>query len=982
MALNKTNVPIAFARGLDTKSDKKQTLAGSLLELENGVFTKAGAINKRNGYEVLGTQEMNNDDIVAGNALSVFKNELAMFTGTEMLSYAESNDKWANKGRVVSVLTEGRRIVQNNNEQSVPAVATNQGVTVYAWEDSSGGVRVSTLDHETGNYLLSNFQISATGVQPKCVALNRTVYIFYIETATIKFKKINTSDPTTVTASTDFTTTVDGTNKHYDALVIGSRIFVAWNNSNASEGISLQYMTSTEIFSDITEYVGEAASTCISLLTDESENAWVAYHDGTDVKAFVWDYALDGEVLAPTSVETVANVVNITGLVSGTTATFYYEVSDADAYNHLIRSNTLTLAGVDGTAYVFLRSVGLAAKVFEYNDDTYVLVAHESTLQSTYFLVNSDAEIVGKISHQLGGGLTDKHILAEVPEYDTGIFIFASQIKGRLASEDGNVFTRRGINSTTIDFVSNNRFQSAVLGDNLHIAGGVLNAYDGSVITEHGFHLYPENIVATPSATGGSIPDGTYQACVVYEWLDNYGQIHRSAASVPVTAVVSAGGGNGKVTLTIPTLRLTRKTGVNVVIYATEDAGSIFYRVNPIATPLANDKTTDDVTYEITSITSLISNEQLYTNGGILENISAPGCTLLTQFNNRIAYVPSENQNAWGVSKERQEGEPVNFSDALLYKIESKGGEIGAMGVLDDKLIFFKKVDGIYWVTGNGPTDAGTDDDYTKPQAVPSDVGCNNPNSVVLTPAGLMFKSNKGIYLLDRSLSVTYIGSPVEDFNSLTITGSSLVPNTNQVRFITSDGSALVYDYLFGQWSTFTNHEGEDCVIWDTRFVFLKSNGKVYKETPDSFNDDNQAIKLRLVTSWLSMAGIQGFQRAYRLLILGDYKTDHKLIVKVGYNFNEYFTQEVTIDTGALLDNPTYGEDSPYGDSEVYGGEYRLYQFRIHLKTQKCQSIRFSIEDFQLDNFGEGFSISNFALEVGAKKGPFKKEADRSFGTE
>lgn len=982
MALNKTNVPISFAYGLDTKTDKKQTVLGRLTELENGVFTKAGAISKRNGYEVLGTQEMDDTDIEEGSALSVFKNELALFTGTKMLSYAESNDKWADKGRVVSVLTEGRRIIQNNNEQSVPAVATNQGVTVYAWEDSSGGIRVSTLDHETGNYLLSNQQISASGIHPKCVALNRTVYIFYIESTTLKYKKINTSDPTTVTASVDFSTTIDGTNKHYDVLNIGSRLFVAWNNSNASTGISLQYMTSTEIFSDITEYVGEEASSCITLLSDDDENAWVAYHDGSDLKAFVWDYALDNEILAETVIETVASVVNLTGVVVDTTATFYYEISSANSYNHLIRKNTLTLSGTAGSASVFVRSVGLAAKAFQYAEATYLLVTHESVLQSTYFLVNSSGEIVAKISHQLGGGLTDKSILSDVAQYETGIFIFASQIKGKLESEDGNVFTRRGINSTVVDFVSNNRFQSAVLGDNLHIAGGVLNAYDGSVITEHGFHVFPENVTATPGTSGGSVADGTYQACVVYEWIDNYGQIHRSAPSIPVTAVVSGGSGSGKVTLSIPTLRLTRKVGVNVVIYATEDAGSVFYRVNSISSPLANDPTADTVSYEITSVTSLISNEPLYTNGGTLENISAPGCTLLAQFNNRIAYVPSENQNSWGVSKERQEGEPVNFSDALLYKIESKGGDVGAFGVLDDKLILFKKVDGIYWVTGNGPTDAGTDDDFTKPQAVPSDVGCNNPNSVVLTPAGLMFKSNKGIYLLDRSLTVTYIGAPVEDYNDLTITGSSLVPNTNQVRFITSDGSALVYDYLFGQWSTFTNHEGEDCVIWDTRFVFLKSNGKVFKETPDTFTDDNQAIKLRLVTSWLSMAGIQGFQRAYRLMILGDYKSDHKLIVKVGYNFNEYFTQEVTIDTGSLLDNPTYGEDSPYGDSEVYGGEYRLYQFRIHLQTQKCQSIRFSIEDFQLDNFGEGFSISNFALEVGAKKGLYKKESGRSFGTE
>jgi hypothetical protein len=48
-----------LAQGVDTKTDEKQVVAGKLLELENGVFTKLKAIQKRNGYRALGTSITN-----------------------------------------------------------------------------------------------------------------------------------------------------------------------------------------------------------------------------------------------------------------------------------------------------------------------------------------------------------------------------------------------------------------------------------------------------------------------------------------------------------------------------------------------------------------------------------------------------------------------------------------------------------------------------------------------------------------------------------------------------------------------------------------------------------------------------------------------------------------------------------------------------------------------------------------------------------
>ena len=56
---------------LDLKSDAKVSIPGSLAELENGVFTKTDAIQKRNGYKRLSNEIENSAGyITSGKALS------------------------------------------------------------------------------------------------------------------------------------------------------------------------------------------------------------------------------------------------------------------------------------------------------------------------------------------------------------------------------------------------------------------------------------------------------------------------------------------------------------------------------------------------------------------------------------------------------------------------------------------------------------------------------------------------------------------------------------------------------------------------------------------------------------------------------------------------------------------------------------------------------------------------------------------------
>lgn len=563
------------------------------------------------------------------------------------------------------------------------------------------------------------------------------------------------------------------------------------------------------------------------------------------------------------------------------------------------------------------------------------------------------------------------------------------------------VVTDAGITALTFEFNDpNHAYQHATLGQNLHFTGGFLQMYDGSRIVEHGFHLYPEFVTApVPSGTGGSMAPGTYQYTACYEWTDAQGNVHRSAPNIVNTeAVVPPGPSTGSVSVNIPYLQLTAKatdetlaageTEVRIVVYRTTADGIRFYRLSDPAVPIYNKigATPAYFTYNDTMADSLAftSGPQLYNQfvdalaTGVptdLPNDAAPPAGLVQLHNNRLWVLDSTNPlNVW-YSKFVELGAPVEFTTEFTKQIDPRGGNVTALASMDDKLLVFKDSH-IFYILGRGPESTGQNNDLSDAVLVTTDCGCIEPRSVVGTPFGIMFQSRKGIYLISRSLQVDYVGAPVEAFNGETITSATLVANTNQVRFTLGNGKTLVFDYYVQQWGVFTNQNAVDALIWMGSSVLLKANGRVWKETPGLYTDAGAPIKLRLATSWLSFANVQGFQRVRRAQILGAWKSPHKLKVSVCNDFNDAVTQEMIIDPQAYS---AYGDTSPYGEN-VYGGGFQLYQWRIDLARQKTQAVKFVIEDISAASSGEGMSLTSLAFEVGAKTGLAKVPPSRIYG--
>ena len=973
MPLDRQTVSIALTQGLDTKSDPKQVIPGKLVTLENGYFKRTGSILKRPGYVPLPTSIFGGSSVGAGCGLGTFKSELFATTGST--GYSLSDSGWVSKGQCEACEISTTPLVRNGYQQTACDMAEIDSIRVAAWEDSSGGVRYSVFDVSTGQPIVTNQLVSATGVKPGVIEWGHYVGIFYADTTTNNIKCMAFSSASPTTPTTFDMATNGAASRRYDAMHIGGRGYLAYLNNVGT--ISIRYVTDTLTVSFEQIVAGETIGAGVAISGDASGNAWVGYYDGASVKMTVYDASLGTQLLAPTVIETLASVRQVAIGVQGTTCTVFYDVTAAATYNDTIRIGTITLAGVVTAGALLFRSISVVSEPFYVNGSWHIVAAYDSVLQRTYFVVTATGHIVAKVASGVGGGRVSKISICEVEGPSAQHVRFPFLQTDRLTSVGGNIFTQTGVMMCELHFDATPQ-QTLELSDNLLVSGGILHMFDGSQVVEHGFHLYPENIVATPSAVGGSMAAGTYQYVVMWEWMDNYGQVHRSAPSVPVS--ITTAGATSSCVLTIPTLRLTAKTTpIAAVVYRTAANQVIFYRLTSITSPLLNSKTVDTVSYTDTvADASIIGNEQLYTTGGEVENIAPPSPCITLSYRGRAIVVPGENRRSWWYSKQVIQGSPVEFNDAFVQAIDQIGGDIAAAGVLDEKLILFK-ADHIFVVAGDGPSPSGQNNDFTPASRIPTASGCIAKNSLALIPRGLMYQSSKGIYLLDRSLQVSYIGQAVEAYNSATIVSSEVIPDLHQVRFLLNTGVALAYDYFFDQWSTFTNISGVDATIFGGLYTYLQPDGLVLQETPGVFLDNGNPISMKLVTGWLSGAGLQGFERVRRLLVLGDYRSPHKLLVDIAHEYVPGPTQSTTVDVSTLLGTPLYGGTTPYGGDATFGGEYPLYQFRVPLSRQKSQAIQITIRDAPTTPYGEAMSLSALAFEVGVKKGLNKKSATRTF---
>ncbi len=989
--------------GMDQGTDSKLVQMGKLRLLENGEFPKAGQVGKPFGFEQLSSTVIGGStQLTSAKRLATFEDELLQVASGKLYSYVPSSDVWVDKGYVSTVSVSTKPIVRNTASQSAPDLAVSQGVAVYAWEDSRGGVRATVVDLESGAPLQSDVLISSTGSRPRVSATPSYLYVHYMDSAnTFKCKRLNPLLPLTFDAAITLASDANATTPHFDIAPFGNNLVFCYHTTGNI--VTTGYLKSTGNIAGVTDGFpasvnsvqsgSGAVAICARFQGDGDDGIYTFYHNTTNgLNCIV--YGTNLTTIATTQIDPTTSVVNQIGAVAvGATAQVFYEMNAAASYNTLIKHGVMNRAGTLATAgAVFVRSIGLASKPFTGSDgETYFVGVHKSDFQPTYFTVRRLSTTRGLVTNTIvkdeAGGLhTKRSILSNVYQTSSSSteFLFPALNKTRLVSESGSVFGLVGVLSAELSFDDSDLYASKQLGKNLHITGGLLQDYDGKGVFEHGYLLFPENI-SYVAAAAGSMEAGARQYCVVFEWTDSQGQIHESAPSIPLEATNTI---NQKNTLTIPTLRLTERraaggqTEVSVAIYRTKINGTTFYRVSSITSPLANDTTADTVTYEDTQAdTAIGANQVLYTSGAVLENVQPRSAKVIASYNDRL-FIDSEDAGEIQFSKRYSRGTALHFNEEFRARADQGGSRVRTIAKLDERLIIFKDAK-ILVTAGEGPNDQGSNYDYRTPLELPADVGCPHPESVVETPLGLFFKSKgRGIYLLDRALNVSPIGREVEDYNALTLTSATLLEDIAQVRFTHSDGPTLVYDYEEKQWSISTGLEAESAVLWQGSYVVLKTDGTVLKRSSSTYLMAGATVKTRIKLPWIKAAGLKGAQRIYKILCVGELKSAHKLRVSVSYDFIDSPEEVFVFDTATQMGSAYFGSEEYAGAEDFFGGVDEPYEFEIQPARQKCQAISLEIEDLNPDAIdGGGFTLAGLIFQIGAKTGPHRVASTKRVGS-
>ena len=527
------------------------------------------------------------------------------------------------------------------------------------------------------------------------------------------------------------------------------------------------------------------------------------------------------------------------------------------------------------------------------------------------------------------------------------------------------------------------------------ISNGVVSSYDG-VFHVEGWMPPPKfSDLETDTSVSAAI-SGDYAVRFTWKWKDNQGNLYRSAPSEPInvnlgSAALSfqnlivnfflpppgfwnrgigteglileawqspksvktdaAGGGNVVDGVYVRTTMYTSFTKT-----PTTPSGSPVYDL-PISDFISSSQPweTDEILVVINAVDDAVL-ANLYTNGnpGELDNDLVPSPLHMASSRDRLWMIDSEDRLRVYYTKPIQPEVAPGWNPNLAIRVPAEAGELTALGAQDETVFFFSESSIHYLQTVNGPDARGVGS-FFPVRNLSREVGCVSRASVVTTDVGIFFQSRRGIMLIGRDMSLTFVGRDITDVSG-TIVSATTVPELNQVLFTFASGGVTVYDYLEQQWSIYTPGLGTlaSCSQLDGEHAVLDTDGPVYLSTANNWS----SVVPSMGTGWIKLAGFQGFKRIKEIHILGralGTSVVGTVTVSISYDYDNSLSQT------EVFDLATFSDTDPL-------------VIKIKPDIQKCQSIKFIVY-FTPD--GQGGSdvrceFSMISLKVGAKKGLWK----------
>jgi hypothetical protein len=997
-----SNVSIPLSDGLNLKVDSKDAPIGSMLRLENATMQNPGKLAKRAGWQGLTDAVVGGAFVQTGSAIAAFNSELFLFDG--QLAYSWLPDRgWVTKGTFTGCTSQDLQVVRNSFSQQQPTCATQSGITGYSYLDSRGGCRCTVQDEATGNVLVRDAALDTSVSYVRAVAFAGSLLFFYTEGEDVKYQQCLVDQPTSlqeeVVAFGGVLTPLDGpTQQFFDVAQADGNLYFAWATH---DGVYLAWLDASLSPHGPVQVSATVGCVAKSLVATKSGNLWLCFNDGASNLLLQLDSA--GNVLAAQTFVSnpalswgavaMAEVDSQLGTVQG-----FFEVSGGEPSSNptgYVVTAQWSATGPNPSYQSWLNGVQLASKPFVQSGQAYLCVQWNSLLQPGLYVVTADSQhrIVARDRYEaLGFGIGLGWVLSDVPTVSPTSFRVPVLDGGfgdpALNSSPGTVGP--GVGSFLLSFDPSVGFFNCQVDEYSFVATAAgIQSYDGAAFSEDNFFNYPESLEVA-IASGGGLSAGEYTWAAIYTWTDNQGGVVRSSVSVPSVATDVPAGASAAIA--VPTLRLTDRdpSSVTIEIYrsqanAAPATGQSIVSMNLVA-QLQNTAAFASLAYlDTSSDADIASNQLLYVAGGGVIDYSPcdPGSQVVT-FQNRVFVAGlSSAPNQLAFSNARTLGQPVTFNADNVIVLDSFGGDgVTAMGVLADQLIAFKERS-VFRVWGTGPDSGGNNDSYSV-QVIASNVGCVEPNSVVLAGSqGLLFKSHKGIYITDGS-SCSYVGADVEPYNAYAITSANDASDSNQVRF-TLDASSqptgqpnkgvmVVWDYFVDKWMTYTGLDAADSCVWNGVHTLVKPNGQVWQEAPGTFDDPYGFFGISFELNEVMPFGPQGMFTLLECWLQGDYLGPHQLRVSFAFDTAPWpnrsttvnATQVFTRDVGTYgLGGGTYGVSSAGTLGNWYGGLDKFYSLEFQ-PGRETHSVRVMVEEVQ-PPFGPssgGLTVSSVSMKV------------------
>lgn len=912
---------VSLGGGLETKEDVRAADARQMDVARDVIFEEFGGVQTRFPYTALGSQIFGGGTITNARRIEANGDELVLFTDTQVYSWNAQLSRWLLRGTHLAVqVTETPEFTTNGDQLDCDRAELN-GTVFYSWADGTS-VYTAALDKTTGAVLMPPTSAGSPVSRPRLVATSTTVMLFIVISGLLRVSILDPANP--AAAILTFTTVGSGCNGPYDVVKIDSQDAVVgvYSRTPATSYTSFIVTSSGGITNVTKGHTADGPMAVSSVPGGGGAQVQVIRSSGTNIQGDLLATVTLGDVFADQPVGTVSGTpVNQIACAHRTVQNAgafrcyaFWDSQENAAFGllYVTKSNFVDNLNTIGTQAPFINGLSPGSRAFPYAGNVYLWVAFGQNsdfqgnvagspviqAQNAYLLYRDDAFLAAKCVYNSGGGLhPSKGYLPNVAlTSGTKTFSWAAT-KKRIATLGGGStgYAARAVQDVTFTFDSNAARRCARIGRTMYVAAGEILQYDGTQLVETGFHFYPYSFDMLKAGTG-NVANGTYAYKLTARWLNAQGESERSTTATIGTATMAAGPGGFTMGTASP-LTATHKAAaanpIGIEVWRTTvnpQPDNPFYLAtdnNPTNFTSPNQYVANDPTSrflpasplaawrdEIADLT-LSVREVNPENGAILEALAPPAASIIITTDTRVflAGVAGDADSVW-YSRQRQINEIASFNDGLTIPVPPEGGDITALAFLNETLVVFRQTC-IYALPGVGFDNGGGGSNFGPSNRLSSDVGAISAESVALTPAGLIFKSLKGWYLVLRSWECKYIGANAESFDGDTVLAIHVVDADHQVRILTN-ARVITWDYIAvteggpsGQWSEWTIPDGVHATLWNGVYTYLTTTGpKVESPTYTALT-----YGIDVESSWIKLQDLQGASRVRWIEVLGEFRS-------------------------------------------------------------------------------------------------------------